>query len=67
MNDEDEDEILSEIRRIREEHARSQNCDVHALFEKMRQDEARLKAEGWKFVEFSKPPSEALVADGPAA
>jgi phosphoglycolate phosphatase-like HAD superfamily hydrolase len=68
MNDEDEEQedvILSEIRRFREEHARAQNYNVHALFEEMRRDTARLEAEGWKVVDFSKKPSAALVREDP--
>ena len=43
-------EILQEIRRVREEHARECNYDVHVMFEQMRAETEQLKAEGWKVV-----------------
>jgi len=43
-----ENEILQEIRRVREEHARECNYDVHMMFERMRAETEQLKAEGWK-------------------
>ncbi len=45
-----ENEILQEIRRVREEHARECNYDVHVMFEQMRAEMEQLKAEGWKVV-----------------
>jgi hypothetical protein len=45
-----ENEILQEIRRVREEHARECNYDVHVMFEQMRTETEQLKAEGWKVV-----------------
>ena len=45
-----ENEILQEIRRVREEHARDCNFDVHVMFEQMRAETEQLKAEGWKVV-----------------
>jgi len=45
-----ENEILREIRRVREEHARECNYDVHRMFEQMRAETDQLKAEGWKVV-----------------
>ena len=44
-----ENEILQEIRRVRDEHARECNYDVHVMFEQMRAETEQLKAEGWKF------------------
>ncbi len=43
-------EILQEIRRVREEHARECNYDVHVMFEQMRAETEQLKADGWKVV-----------------
>jgi hypothetical protein len=57
MNEED-DEILSEIRRVREDMARESGYNVHVMFEKLRQTTERLRAEGWKVVDFSNQPSE---------
>jgi hypothetical protein len=48
-----ENEILLEIRRIREDHARECGFDVHLMFEQMRAETERLKADGWKV---AKPP-----------
>ena len=45
-----ENPILEEIWRIREEIARESNYDPHAMAEAARQREARLAAEGWKLV-----------------
>ena len=45
-----ENEILKEIRRVREEHARECNYDVHVMFEQMRAGTEQLKAEGWRIV-----------------
>ena len=45
-----ENEILQGIRRVREEHARECNYDVHVMFEQMRAETEQLKAEGWKVV-----------------
>lgn len=45
-----ENEILQEIRRVREEHARECNYDVHVMFEQMRAETERLKADGWKVI-----------------
>ena len=42
-----ENEILQEIRRVREEHARECNYNVHVMFEQMRAETEQLKAEGW--------------------
>ena len=43
-------EILEEIHRVREQHARECDYDVDKLFARMRQDLERLKAEGWQVV-----------------
>lgn len=45
-----QDDILGEIRRIRDEHARECDYDVHVMFEQMRAETEKLKAEGWKVV-----------------
>lgn len=45
-----ENEILKEIRQVREDHARECNYDVHVMFEQMRAETEQLKAEGWKVV-----------------
>ena len=61
-----ENEILDEIRRGREEHARECGYDVHVMFEQMRAETERLKAEGWRVVspaEESEPTS--LVREEP--
>ena len=61
-----ENEILKEIRRVREKHARECNYDVHVMFEQMRAETEQLKAEGWKVVS---PPvaqeSSAIVREDP--
>jgi len=43
-------EILEEIYRVREEHARECGYNVDTLFARMREDLERLKAEGWQVV-----------------
>jgi hypothetical protein len=43
-------EILDEIRRFRDEHARQCGYDIHRIFEEIRQGTEKLKSEGWKFV-----------------
>ena len=63
-----ENEILDEIWRGREEHARECGYDVHVMFEQMRAETERLKAEGWRVVlpaEESEPTS--LVREEPPA
>ena len=63
-----EDEIMTEIRRIREEHARAHNFDVRSMFEEMRRETEQLKAEGWKVVNLSKEaPSSCVVREDPPA
>jgi hypothetical protein len=43
-------EIIDEIRRYRDEHARKCGYDIHKIFEELRQGTEKLKAEGWEFV-----------------
>ncbi len=45
-----ENEILSEIHRVREEYARECNYDVDEIFRRMRERTKQLEAEGWKVV-----------------
>lgn len=45
-----ENEILSEIHRVREEIARECGYDVKEIFRRMRAQTERLKAEGWQVV-----------------
>ena len=45
-----ENEILSEIHRVRAEHARECNYDMDKIFAEMREDLKRLQAEGWRVV-----------------
>ena len=56
--------ILDELRRIRDEHAKQFNYDIHAIFEDHRRYAAELKKQGWKFV---KPPRRRAVAKKLAA
>ena len=56
-----EDEIMTEIRRIREEHARAHNFDIDSMFEEMRRETEQLKADGWKVVDFSKETQSSCV------
>ena len=43
-------EILSEIYRVRAEHARECDYDMDKIFAEMREDLKRLQAEGWRVV-----------------
>jgi len=43
-------EIIDEIRRFRDEHARQCGYDIHKVFEDIREGTEKLKAEGWKVV-----------------
>ncbi|MEP6664757.1 MAG: hypothetical protein ABJC04_13960 [Verrucomicrobiota bacterium] len=52
-----ENEILSDIHRVREEFARECGFDVNEIFRRMRERTEKLKAEGWK-VASPKPRSE---------
>ena len=63
MNEQD-DEILSEIRRVREDMARESGYNVHVMFEQIRRRTEHLKDEGWKFVDLSRQ-SEAVVREEP--
>lgn len=45
-----ENEILSEIHRVREEYARECNYDVDEIFRRMRERTKKLEAEGWRVV-----------------
>ena len=45
-----EDEIISEVRRARAEHAAKFNYDTAAIFRDYRRLEKKLKAAGWKIV-----------------
>ena len=45
-----ENEILAEIHRGREEHARECGYDVAVIFARMKEHLERLKAEGWNVV-----------------
>jgi len=51
-----ENEILSEIHRVREEIARECGYDIHKMFDQIRERTEKLKAEGWEIV--SPPPRE---------
>jgi hypothetical protein len=50
-----ETEILQEIRKVRDEHAKECAYDVHRAFEQMRAETERLKTEGWQVVDRSIP------------
>lgn len=43
-------EILEDIYRVREEHARECGNNVDVIFARMKEDIKRLEAAGWKFV-----------------
>lgn len=45
-----ENEILEEIHRVREEHARECGYDLDVMFARMEEHLQRLKAEGWQVV-----------------
>ena len=51
-----ETEILDEIRKVRDEHAKECGYDVHRAFEQMRAETERLKEEGWQVVDRSVSP-----------
>jgi hypothetical protein len=48
-----ETEILDEIRKVRDEHAKECGYDVHRAFEQMRAETELLKAEGWRVIDRS--------------
>ena len=52
-----ESEILDEIRKVRDEHAKECGYDVHRAFEQMRAETERLKEQGWQVVDRSVPRS----------
>jgi len=52
-----ETQILDEIRKVRDEHAKECAYDVHRAFEQMRAETERLKTEGWQVVDRSVPRS----------
>ena len=52
-----ETEILDEIRKVRDEHAKECAYGVHRAFEQMRAETERLKTEGWQVVDRSVPRS----------
>jgi hypothetical protein len=52
-----ETEILDEIRKVRDEHAKECAYDVHLAFDQMRADTELLKSEGWQVVDRSVPRS----------
>lgn len=58
-----ETEILDEIRKVRDEHAKECGYDVHRAFEQLRTETERLKAEGWLVVDRSS--LGAVVQEGP--
>ena len=43
-------EILEELYRQREDHARECGYDIHKIFQQAREATEKLKAQGWKFV-----------------
>lgn len=45
-----ENEILTDLRRIRDEHAEECGYDIHRVFAELRAETERLKAEGWTVV-----------------
>ena len=45
-----ENEILSEIHRVREEIARECGCDMGTIFARKRKRTQQIKAEGWQVV-----------------
>ena len=60
-----ENEILAEIRRIRDEHARECGYDIHILFERLRAETAQLEAEGWRVVSPDLGETPALLREDP--
>ena len=48
-----ETEILDEIRKVRDEHAKECGYDVRRAFEQMRVETEQLKKEGWRVVDRS--------------
>lgn len=62
MND---NEILADIRRIRDEHARECGYDVHTMFQRMREEAAQLEARGWQVVSPAAEAPTAVVREEP--
>ena len=60
-----ENEILAEIRRTRDEHARECGYDVHILFERMHAETAQLEAEGWRVVSPALSETPAVLREDP--
>lgn len=60
-----ENEILAEIRRTRDDHARDCRYDVHTLFERMRAETAQLEADGWRVVSPGVTESTAIIREEP--
>jgi len=59
-----ENEILADLRRIRDEHARECGYDVHTMFQRMREETAQLAARGWQVVSPADEPT-AVVREEP--
>ena len=51
-----ENELLSEIRQVRDDLARECNYDARELFRQLREETNRSEAEGWKVVSHTHPP-----------
>jgi len=45
-----ENTILMEIRKTRDEHAKKHGYSVHKIFEQLRLDTEKLKSEGWQVI-----------------
>lgn len=58
-------EILDEIRKVRDEHAKECGYDVHRAFEQLRAETELLKTEGWRVVDGSAP--RAVVREEPGS
>lgn len=48
-----EEDVLAEVRRVREELAREYNYDLEVMFARHREMRPALEAAGWKFVDLS--------------
>ena len=48
-----EEDVLAEVRRVREEIARECNYDVKQIFARYREMRAKAEADGWKMVDLS--------------
>lgn len=62
-----ENEILAEIRHTRDEHARECGYDVHVLFERMRTETEKLRAEGWRIVSPAQSEPSSMLREEPPA